>query len=47
MMFLSKNDVLKLFNNFKIIKFEEIEQNSKTAAGDLKHWHIYNIIAQK
>ena len=48
MVFLSKEQVLKLFeNSFEIIKFEEIERDEKTALGKIKHWHIYEIIAKK
>ena len=46
--FLSKEQVLELFeNSFEIIKFEEIEEDGKTALGTEKHWHIYEIIAKK
>ena len=48
MVFLSKQQVLKLFeNSFEIIKLEEIEEDGKTALGTEKHWHIYKIIAKK
>lgn len=47
MVFLSKGQVLSLFNDFEIIDFEEIEKDGKTGLGKIKHWHIYNIIARK
>ena len=47
MLFLDKNEVLKLFDKFKIHKFEEIERDGKTAVGKIKHWHIYEITAEK
>lgn len=47
MTFHSKKDVIDLFKDFEIIKFEEIEQDAKTASGNLKHWHIYDIVAKK
>lgn len=48
MVFLSKEQVLKLFDNsFKIIEFNEIEKDGKTGIGKMKHWHIYNVIAKK
>ena len=47
MSFLAKEDVEKLFNKFKIIQFEEIENDKPTALGEEKHWHFYSIIAQK
>ena len=46
--FLSKEQVLELFkDSFEIIKFQEIEKDEKTALGNMKHWHIYEIIAKK
>lgn len=48
MVFLSKEQVLELFkDNFEIIEFNEVEKNEKTGLGKMKHWHIYNVIAQK
>lgn len=47
MSFFDKEDVKRLFNKFKIIVFEEIENDKPTALGEEKHWHFYNIIAQK
>lgn len=47
MSFFDKEDVKRLFNKFKIIRFEEIENDKPTALGEEKHWHFYSIIAQK
>jgi len=47
MIFLSKEQVLKLFNDFKIINFQEEERDGKTGLGEIKHWHTFDIIAQK
>ena len=47
MSFFDKEDVKRLFNKFKIIRFEEIENDKPTALGKEKHWHFYSIIAQK
>ncbi|MEE0127658.1 MAG: hypothetical protein UE116_05100 [Clostridia bacterium] len=48
MVFLSKEQVLKLFeNSFRIIEFNEVEKDGKTGVGKMKHWHIYNVIAKK
>ena len=47
MVFIEKEQVKKLFENFEIIDFKEIEENSKTGMGDMKHWHIFNVIAKK
>ena len=37
----------KLFIEFEIMQFDEIEKDAKIASGEEKHWHIYNIIAKK
>lgn len=48
MVFLSKEQVLELFkNSFDIIEFNEVEKDEKTGLGQMKHWHIYNVIAKK
>ena len=47
MIFLEKKDVLKLFEQFDIIKFEEVERDGKTGLGKMKHWHTFEIIAKK
>ena len=47
MVFLAKDETLKLFEQFEIIKFEEIERDGKTGLGKMKHWHTYEIIAKK
>ncbi len=47
MTFLSKEQVLELFNKFDIIHFKEIEENGKTGLGKIKHWHIFDVIAKK
>ena len=47
LIFFSKESVLKLFENFEIIKFDEIEKDGKTGLGIEKHWHIFNVIAKK
>ncbi|MBR3132972.1 MAG: hypothetical protein IKG42_02685 [Clostridia bacterium] len=47
MVFLSKEQVIKLFEKFDILYFEEIERDGKTGFGKMKHWHTYEIIAKK
>ena len=47
MSFFNKEDVKRLFNKFKIIQFEEIENDKPTALREEKHWHFYSIIAKK
>lgn len=47
MTFLNKQQTLELFNEFEIINFKEIEKNGTTGLGNIKHWHIFDIIARK
>ena len=47
MVFLSKEQVLNLFSDFNIIDFQEEERDGKTGLGKIKHWHTFDIIAQK
>ena len=47
MTFFTKKQVIELFKDFKIIEFKEIEKDGITCIGKLKHWHIFNVIAEK
>ncbi len=47
MTFLTRKDTEELLQNLKILHLEEIEEGNETAAGNMKHWHVYNIIARK
>ena len=47
MIFLSKEQVLQLFDGFEIIYFQEIKCDGKTGLGKMKHWHIFDVIAMK
>lgn len=44
---LSKDQFLKLFSNFTILKLEEEEKDKETALGKMKHWHTFHFIARK
>ena len=46
-LFLSKEQVLKLFESFQLLKFQEVEKNERTGLGQIKHWHTFEIIAKK
>jgi SAM-dependent methyltransferase len=45
--FKTKEEIEILFSNFKIIDLEEKEYTDKTASGNSKKWHQFNIIVQK
>ena len=47
MTFFDRNIVNAMFKEYKILKYEEIEKDKKTALGQDKHWHIFDITALK
>lgn len=47
MVFMTEEEVLKLFDKFDIIRFKEIKENGITGLGKSKFWHIFYIIAKK
>ena len=47
MTFLTKKQVIELFENFEIIEFNEVEKDDFTGLGKMKHWHIFNVVAKK
>lgn len=47
MTFCKRTDIDKLFRNFKQVKITEINEMGSLANGDSKHWHVFNIVAQK
>jgi len=47
MTFQTKEETERLLTGLKIIELEEKEFDKKTALGEQKHWHIFNIIAEK
>lgn len=47
MTFLTKEEATNLIENMEVIKFSEEEKDGKTAAGEDKHWHIFNLILRK
>lgn len=47
LVFHTKEQVEDLFSDFEIISFQEKEYDGKTADGEPKHWHVFNVIARK
>lgn len=45
--FCTRNDVDKLFGSFTHVKIDEVNEEGTLANGNSKHWHVFNIIAQK
>ena len=45
---IAKNpEKIYLFDEFDIIKFNEVEKEGLTGLGNMKYWHIFNVIAKK
>ena len=47
MTFLTKEQVIDLFEKFEIIEFKEVEKDAITGLGKMKHWHTFEVIARK
>lgn len=45
--FLSREQIMELFDDFEIILFKETEKDALTGLGKMKHWHIFDVIARK
>lgn len=45
--FQSKEKVLNLLKDLEIIEFVEEEKEGSTAAGTMKHWHVFHVIGRK
>lgn len=45
--FLSKDNAMAMLDGMEIILFKEKEFDGKTADGNPKHWHVFDIIARK
>jgi hypothetical protein len=47
MTILERDAIHALFRHFKIESLEEIETDELNMLGNLKHWHIYFVVAKK
>ena len=47
MTFHTKEQAENLLSDLEVISFKEEEKEDKTAKGDMKHWHVFHIIARK
>jgi SAM-dependent methyltransferase len=47
MTFHTKEQAHELLKDMESISFAEDEKDDKTAKGDMKHWHVFHIIARK
>jgi tellurite methyltransferase len=47
MTFCTRAEAEELLRDLEVIKFEEEEKDGKPVIGNIKHWHIFHIIARK
>lgn len=45
--FQAKEEVENFLSDMEIIEFQEEEKDGSTAAGNIKHWHVFHFIARK
>ena len=45
--FLSRREAEELFAAFELEHFDEVEEDSTTALGEPKHWHVFHAVARK
>ena len=47
MTFLSLTETQNILKGLTVLSFEEEEHDKVTAAGEMKHWHVFNFIVRK
>lgn len=47
MTFVTRAEAERLLRGFELERFEEIEEDGRTAVGDEKHWHLFHVVARK
>ena len=47
LIFHERSDVSKLFEGFQALEIKEVNEQRGVVGGDQKHWHVFNITAQK
>lgn len=45
--FLTSERARALFDAFGLERFDEVEEDSQTALGAPKHWHVFHVVARK
>ena len=43
----SKEEVMHLLKDFEILSFKEREWDGKRVSGEIKHWHVFEVVAKK
>lgn len=47
MTFVKRSDAERLLEDFELERFDEVEEDGRTAVGDAKHWHLFHVVARK
>jgi tellurite methyltransferase len=47
MSFQTRHEAQALLRQFELERFDEIEEDGKTAIGKPKHWHVFHVVARK
>lgn len=45
--FLTREQIEKLLAAYDVERLDEVEEDSTTAVGDAKHWHLFHVVARK
>jgi tellurite methyltransferase len=45
--FLSGRQAERLFGEFELERFDEVEDDGETRRGEWKHWHVFHVVARK
>jgi len=45
--FLTRSEALRRLGEFELERFDEEDEEGKTALGDAKHWHVFHVIARR
>ena len=45
--FVSRDRALQLLEPFQLERFDEEDEDGKTALGDAKHWHVFHVVARR
>ncbi len=45
--FLTRAEALALLEPFELERFDEEDEDGKTALGDAKHWHVFHVVARR
>jgi tellurite methyltransferase len=47
MTFLERREAESLLAGFELERFDEVEEDGRTALGEPKHWHVFHVVAKR